>query len=397
VYENVFAQDAPDGTYRFQPRVLITPPQEMDRSVKHFMRAVGNSKNPIAWVGPDITRFNARADMMKWIGKSGISFVTSVNSKSVIDEKNERFAGVYAGRSSSRAVIDLVHQADTIFVFGETTTEIEAFGQTISEVWGNNSSKRIIFINTTTYVEPQVFSAGPVYIREFMNTLGSSTDVVKVNGGGRNVNPFTSGQKESISTEQGLTYDGITQAFGQSSLMSGAFTVVDSTLGIISTLSMPQAQDTFFSTFSSDSYGTAIATATGISHGIQNNKRPVIFVGDGGFQQSGHHIPALSKIRPNSVIVVFDNQLLAFNQWTTNPRAFSGPREPVDSFNQVGKWNMTKMGEAFDATTIVCESMTQLVDAIRKTESSDKMHIIDCKINSKSVPINSQWRIPQQQ
>jgi len=364
--------------------------------LKHIVSFVKDAKQPVAWFGSDIARFGARPDVLKWATKVGINFFTSPTSKGVIDEKNSLFSGVYAGRSSSKVVLDTIRQSDAIIVIGETQTENETFGQTIHEMFGNNQngSKRIMFVNWNSVVEPNRFQASPVYIRDFMNSMASTTEFTKVNTL-KNINPFVNTEKDSVNTQQGLTYDGIVHQIGQSSLMNNGITVVDGTIGIVSTLTMQHnSQDTFIATTGTDSWGSAIATAVGASNG--SGKRPIIFVGDGGFIAGSRSIQTMNKIRSNAVIVVFNNQLLGINQWTSNPRVYSG-RDPVDNFNIVHKLNVQKIGEAFDALTFRVESPSNLAEAIKKSEQSDKVCIIDCQIPQKNVPMNCNWRVQNQQ
>jgi len=227
-----------------------------------------------------------------------------------------------------------------------------------------------------------------------MNTMASATEFGKVNTI-KNINPFVNTEKDSQSTQQGLTYDGIVHQVGQSALMNNAITVVDGTIGIVSTLTMQHnTQDTFISTAGTDSWGSAIATAVGAFNVSQ--KRPLVMIGDGGFIAGSSSIQTLTKSRSNAVIVVFDNQLLGINQWTSNPRVYSG-NTPVDSFNVVNKINIAKIGEAFDALTFKVDTPSSLADAIKKAEASDKVCIIDCQIPQKNYPMNCGWRIQNQQ
>jgi thiamine pyrophosphate-dependent acetolactate synthase large subunit-like protein len=395
IYENVFAQETSEPSGKIQAKNLISHPQEQSNAIKHVVSFIKDAKQPVAWFGSDIARFGARADTIKWAQKVGINFFTSATSKAVIDEKNPLFSGVYAGRSSSKSVIDVIRQADAIIVFGETQTENEAFGQTFHEMFAGqqNGSKRIMYVNWNSVVEPNRFQAGPVYIRDFMNTM-STTEFGKVNTI-KNVNPFVNTEKDSQTTQQGLTYDGIVHQIGQSGLMNNAITVVDGTIGVISTLTMQHnTQDSYISSVGTDSWGCAIATAVG-AHSA-GGKRPIVFVGDGGFISGSQSIQTVTKNRSNAVIVVFNNQLLGINQWTSNPRVYSG-NTPVDAFNVVNKINISKIGEAYDAFVFKVDTPTGLADAIKKSETSDKVCIIDCQVPQKNVPMNCGWRIQSSQ
>jgi len=138
-------------------------------------------------------------------------------------------------------------------------------------------------------------------------------------------------------------------------------------------------------------------------HAGNGDKRPIVFIGDGALISSGQAIATLSKMKSDAIVVVFNNGIFGINQWTSNPRVYSNPKDPVDQFNNVQKWNPTKFAESFDALGYSVDTPSGLNDVIKRIEANsvkrvegaDRVTIIDCKIPQKNIPTNCQWRVPQ--
>jgi thiamine pyrophosphate-dependent acetolactate synthase large subunit-like protein len=387
--ENIWMQETSEPNGKVGPKTLNSIPFEMERSMKHVIGAFKDSKNPLIWIGADVGRFNAKADTVRFINKIGVNFVTSLGSKSVIDEKNERFIGVYAGRSSAKYVIEAVRQSDVIFVIGETSTENSTFGISNFDLIGNNA-RRVIFINFNSIIEVNRYESNPVYIREFMLAMANSSEVNKFN----QKNPTTVSSNEHGQSNN-LTYDSIVSIVGQSPLVANANVIVDETLGVVSTANLTVKTDSFISSSGNGNHwGNSIATAIGAT-AANSNKRPIVFIGDGSLIASGQGIATLSKMKSDAIVVVFNNGIIGINQWSSNPRVYSNPKDPVDSFNTVQKWNPIKFAESFGAVGFNVETPSQFMDTLKRVEGADKVTVIDCKIPEKNIPINCQWRIPQ--
>jgi len=371
------------------PRALNSTPLEMDRSMEYVVNAFKNAKNPLIWFGADIGRFNARSDAIKLISKIGVNFITSLGSKSVIDEKNDRFVGVYAGKSSSKYVYDAIRSSDIIFVIGETSTENATLGLFNVELFAN-SDRRVVFINWNSVIEPTRFESSPVYLREFMIAMANSSEITKHNQKNPTVNTSSKTQESN-----NMTYDSIVSIVGNSPLLANASVIVDATLGVISTTALTLKTDSFIATSGNGNYwGNSIPTAIGVT-AANPNKRPIVFIGDASLISSGQGLATLAKMKSDAIVVVFNNGIVGINQWSSNPRVYSNPKDPVDTFNTVQKWNPTKFAESFDAIGYSVDTPTNLMDVLKRVEGADKVTVIDCKIPQKNIPSNCQWRIPQ--
>jgi len=356
----------------------------LDCATKHITDVLKGVKNPIVWVGSDVSRFGVREDFIKWMARAGINFVTSIASKSVIDERNERFVGVFAGKSSNKHVVDALRQAASIFVIGETISENDTIGQSMNDLM---NSRRVIFINHSSVVETGRFVASPVYIREFVTKITENETRF-------NTKIISQGSTTDTQNPTQLTYDGIVTMFSQSPLMNGSTISCDQTLGLISCVNMTCRQDSFIGAAGNYSYGSALATAVGQHFGT--TKRPIIFLGDGALAASGTTIGTLQKVRSNAIVVVFNNGLLGITQWNSNPRVYSSPKDPVDPFNVPTRVGISKFAESMDAVAFSCESFKELTDVIKRVEGADRVTVIDCKIPQKNIPTNCQWRVPSQ-
>jgi indolepyruvate decarboxylase len=97
----------------------------IEEALVEVIEKIKLSKNPVILAGVQIARFNLGSQLTKFAEKHGIPIVTTLLSKSAIDEYGNQFAGVYSGNKTSlNHVNDLVTNSDCLLIFGELITDV---------------------------------------------------------------------------------------------------------------------------------------------------------------------------------------------------------------------------------------------------------------------------------
>ena len=85
---------------------------------------INSSNKPVIVVGIEIHRFGLQEKLLQLIVKTGIPFVSTVLSKSVINEDHPSFLGVYEGAMGYESVREYVESSDCLILLGALMTDI---------------------------------------------------------------------------------------------------------------------------------------------------------------------------------------------------------------------------------------------------------------------------------
>lgn len=98
--------------------------EELEEAIEEACSKIISAKNPVIFAGVQVARFNLGLKLTKFAEKHKIPIVTTLLSKSTIDENHECFAGIYSGlNNSSEPVKELINNSDCLLVFGEFLTD----------------------------------------------------------------------------------------------------------------------------------------------------------------------------------------------------------------------------------------------------------------------------------
>lgn len=387
--EDVFTQQcqAPQG--RIVVKIEQSDPIQLEKSVREVVQRVNNSKNAVIIAGQEIQRYQVHDLFKQLVEKSRINYASTLSAKGVINEENERFIGVWNGQSSGKNTYDYVKNADIVILMGVSVTDIEIMGISIDDI--RNMGKQIIFISRNS-VKVENFHASPVTIRDFMTQIirRIEQNEFKV----QESKNFKYAMSEIKLDENSITYDSSVYQIAKSSIISKDSVIIgDTTLSIFPASLIPVDKDQFISQSTWCSKGYSLGAALGVFS--STGKRPIVFIGDGGFQQTPQSIISLVKVRSNAIIFVFNNGSLSIEQWSMNPKVFREPRDPFDQFNLVPRWNYIKFAESVGAQGFQVQNHKELDEVIKRVERSTNVSIIEIKIPQKDIPQITRWRINQ--
>src|SRR5919108_6426629 len=85
---------------------------------------INSSDKPVIVVGIEIHRFGLQQKLLELVNKTAIPFVSTVLSKSVINEDHPSFLGVYEGAMGYESVREYVESSDCLILIGALMTDI---------------------------------------------------------------------------------------------------------------------------------------------------------------------------------------------------------------------------------------------------------------------------------
>lgn len=387
VWENVWAGEcaAPQGELVALPRPTSPANVKMrDKAVKAAVDLVCALGSPIFWGGEEIDRYDLRGTFESLVDATGIPFCTTIGGKSIVSENHPLFHGVYNGKASLPEVRDIFKNVAKCRIgLGSWTTSKNLGGtRAVGEDW-------IVAAHQGVSVGSQYFP--DVKLGEFMDALrvalvacrdeakrtgtgGWSADYYQARGvaatRGPDGDPVPADAIESREdfiaqldapspAEQTLTYDSFFQRISGFLADSASGTGVDATSPYVvvsdagfsllgsQNLKMPQPRS-YFCQGSWLAIGYSVGAAAGVK-AARADKRPLVFVGDGSFQETCQELSTYTRLRQDSVVFVMNNEnFYGIEQMLVHP-CFYDPAsgEEPSFYNELHAWQYHRLAEVF--------------------------------------------------
>src|SRR5262249_41991574 len=100
------------------------------------------------------------------------------------------------------------------------------------------------------------------------------------------------------------------------------------------------------------------------------NRRPIILVGDGGFQMTGMEISTAVKMGLNPIVIVFNNATYAMLQYVDQKR----------DYYALPRWDYVALSKAVGGTGAQASTRAEFQSALKEAESSKGLYLIDAVI-----------------
>ncbi|MFB7509795.1 thiamine pyrophosphate-binding protein [Streptomyces broussonetiae] len=323
---------------------------------------------PIVWAGEEIDRFRLGVQLTDLVEATGVPFCTTVGAKAVVDEDLPQFHGVYNGRASHPDVHAVFKDWATCRIgLGAWSTSKNLGGeQSVGTDWVM-AAHGGISVGTSYFPDVQLAHLLPALQDALVKEYGSgglAADYYAESysyGGARAGRPAGLAQyRASLSADgarshgaEHLTYDGlfdrINHFLGEET--GEDWTVVsDAAFSLIGSMNLSLSAGGFLSQVSWLSIGWSVGAATGAALAPERQSaRPMVFVGDGSFQETCQEISTHTRLGLRSVVFVLDNgHFYGIEQMLVHPSYFAeqNPTEP-DFYNVLHPWHYERLAEVF--------------------------------------------------
>jgi indolepyruvate decarboxylase len=292
-------------------------PEALDEVVAESAALLRKAKRPVILAGVEIHRFGLGSQLVRLVERTGYPVAATLLGKSVISERHPQYLGVYEGAMGRDAVRRTVEASDCLLILGAFMTDINLGIHTarLDESRSINVTSERITISHHHYEG--------VNLRDFIDRLKRAS----LGRRRRNVVPAKPDPKPfKPRPGQPLTVKRLFQRIDQ---YIGDNTVVICDIGD----SLFGAADLTIhrrTEFLSPAYYTSMGFAVPAAVGAQikdRRLRPVVFVGDGAFQMTGHEISTLVRHKLNPILLVLNNK-----GYTTERIIHEGP------YNDIHDW-----------------------------------------------------------
>lgn len=317
--------DVPDPSLPnpYIPRPEATLPENLAASIREVKHMLATAKRPIIALGIQLVRHGLLEKVVKFAETHDIPLVTTLLSKSAIDETHPQFMGVFAGKMSRQEISNYVENSDCLLVLGAYISDMDTgvYSAQVDPTKVVHATDDRLRISRHIY-EKVGFAAFINAITELSPNTRFETNYPRIAA-----LPTASTGNDSDS----LT---VSTLFARLAPTITAKTVViadpgDALFGAID-LPIRDGKD-FLACGYYASLGFAVPAAIGVA-AADKSLRPIVLVGDGAFQMTGMELSVAVRYGYDPIVIVLNN-----DGYLTERLILEG------EFNDITPWHYSKL------------------------------------------------------
>ncbi|MFE2180322.1 thiamine pyrophosphate-binding protein [Streptomyces sp. NPDC059455] len=330
---------------------------------------------PIVWAGEEVERFRLDRQLSDLTQATGVPFCTTVGAKAVLDERLPQFHGVYNGKASHPDVHSIFKDWATCRIgLGTWSTSKNLGGElSVGTDWVV-AARGGVSVGTQYFPDVQLARLIPALQDALVARFGSgglTADYyaeAHAHHGAAEDRPASledhrattlrAGGSSSGSGER-LTYDGVFDRINHflAKETRESWTVVsDAAFSLIGSMNLTLPAGGFLSQVSWLSIGWSVGAATGAALAPERgHARPMVFVGDGAFQETCQEISTHTRLGLRSVVFVMDNgHFYGIEQMLVHPSYYADrdshgadDTDGADFYNVLHPWHYERLADVF--------------------------------------------------
>ncbi|KJY79565.1 alpha-keto acid decarboxylase family protein [Vibrio nigripulchritudo] len=379
VYEDVWRKscDAPVSSLDTEPHQ--GDESETDKAVTATLDMIKQRGTPIFWAGIELQRQQLQSDFQSLVETTNNPFVTSILAKSVLPESHELFRGVYNGNATPESTKALFNNAGCRIALGVWNTSKNLGGTSswsAGMVMANNEGVKV-----GHHIDSEGQEVGTQYfpnvvLKDFIAKLNAKIADIEYQRYQPTMTPLMA--KVPQDCTQPLSYDSFFSVIDDY-LTDEHRVVVDAGFPLLGAQNLRINQaDGFVSAAAWLSIGYSVPASLGVKFADQS-KRPLVFVGDGAFQETCQSVSGHNYYKTNNVVFVLDNGIYGIEQMLVNPNPFRTEDEKVHyesrpqqndvyKYNRLNKWNYEKIVEMVGGRGTVVSTHDELRNALTEVD-----------------------------
>lgn len=337
----------------------------LDEAVAEAVAMLGSARQPAILVGVEAHRLGCRRELQEFVDHSGYPFASTLLGKAVIPEQHSQFTGVYCGallRESARRTIE---DADALLCLGTLMTDI-GLGVGTARL---DPSRMIVANSDKVRIKHHIYEH--VSLKDFIDGL-----LRKLPKGKADPEKFVHPSKDlkkDFTAEPGrkIALDRFYQRINRF-IDKNCVIIADAgdSLFCSAELFLPEGIEYIGQAFYL-SIGYSVPASLGLKLAAEE-RRPIVFVGDGAFQMTAQEVSTIIRQKLNPVIFLMNN-----DGYTIERVIDDGP------YNDIGMWKYHMLPEVFGGGW-GCEVKTEgdLEAALKKAKDNpDALAFIEVRLD----------------
>jgi indolepyruvate decarboxylase len=322
------------------------------------------SEKPIVIGDVELIRFKLQKEFAGFLQKTGFPYVTMMLGKTLLSEHHPQFIGLFEGDRSRSYVRNRVESADCILQLGALMTDFNTGGFTTNLDDSKMISGNIGFVKIKHHYYENVHLHD--FILELTKKLSrrdSTTLEIQCAADGcvhRHTEPYRAESAKPLTIKR--FFDRMSHFIKNDSVV-----VAETGVSLFSAAEMLMPEGaTFIGQTFYGSIGYTVGATLGAGMAAQDRK-VVLFVGDGSFQVTCQDLSTMIRNRLRPVIFLINND------------GYTIERVIVDhAYNDIQPWHYHKLMEVFGGTLgFDVRTEGELEDALAKADKMDGLVFIE--------------------
>jgi len=346
------------------PAVVPSDPDALGEAIKEALAMLERAQKPVVIGDVELIRFRLQKEFAGFLQKTGFPYVTMMLGKTVLSEHHPQFIGLFEGDRSRDYVRDRVESADCILQLGVLMTDFNTGGFTtnLDEAKTISANIRSVKIKHHYYENVSLQDFILVLTEKLSRRDPATLEIHRAADGC--VHRYTEAYRPDA--PKPLT---IKRFFDRMSHFIGDNSIVIAETGVslfsAAEMLMPEGATFIGQTFYG-SIGYTVGATLGAGMAAQD-RRAVLFVGDGSFQVTCQDLSTMIRNRIKPVIFLLNND------GYTIERVISD-----HPYNDIQPWYYHKLVDVFGGGLgLDVRTEGELEEALGKAATADSLVFIE--------------------
>jgi indolepyruvate decarboxylase len=317
---------------------------------------VNESKRPVIYAGVEIERFDLRSELIRFAKKANLPVTTSLLGKGVFPETHPNFAGIYMGAIGSQMARQLVETSDCVLLLGGFLTDLD------SGMFTMRVPDEKLVLADASHVRVRGEVHNDITLTDLIRSLLLAPSYKP-----RELALPKQEPDEPVAPHDALTSQSITEELNR---YVGDDMIVLADVGdcLFSCLSL--RVNKFIAPAFYASMGFAVPAAVGAAL-ADPTRRPIVLVGDGGFQMTGMELSTARRLGQNPVVILFEDGYYG------TLRAI-GPE--LNSF-VLNRWDYVGLAKSLGCEGSAVSTVSELKESLAEALQSKLPYLIDAIVS----------------
>jgi len=355
---------------------VTVPPGAADATAVAILSELAAATDPLVFVGEEVQRYGLADAVLRVVDRLQLRWATTLAAKSVLPESHPRFMGVFAGDADPAPLRNLIESSGLILALGTV------FGVEQSDLISPK-------VNATIRAwDGVVISHGGAPQAVALPALVDALDQHSANATPVDYTLAAPTPTSNPPADAGpeLDYQQVFDTIAEPGFLDGLTVIADTFLGMYPAAQLPlPTRDSFITGGPWAPIGYSVGAAVGACAG---GKRPLVLVGDGGFQMIGQALSTMARDHHNSIVVIIENRLYGIEQYLLDRRFYTNPTQDPLTYNQLPAWNFETFARALgvdQVTTATTKADLRTALATAKTQTTGPS-VICAQVQPRSLP-----------
>ncbi len=329
-----------------------------------ILRRIAAAKMPLLVVGVEVDRFNLSELALTLAKRFDIPIVSDFLGRDTMPRDESNYFGTYLGSAGNPAARTLVEQSDCLFMLGTLLADMN-LGMKLRMQKKENmilGYSREVLIGHHTYNDVPL----RLLVEELLKRNVEKKSLAFPPKSQLTLNRACKYNENFVTVKEII--DAVNWFFGE----FGEMPIISDTgdcLFVTTKIEAPSVMATPY--YASMGFGVPAA----VGYAVTTGKRPLVLVGDGGFQMTGQEICHCPRFGINPIFIVFNNR-----RWGMQQLFY-----PTAKFNELVNWQYAKMAELWGGKGYYCDNCEKLYRSLEEAKNDKEFSLIEAVIQKEDL------------